>query len=101
MAKVPRQFHNVFWEINPENLDTEEYPEYIMERILEYGTLEGVKWLRKTFGDEKIKQYITSRTARRRLSTRTLNFWQIILKLRPEECMSISSMKNRSPYWNY
>ncbi len=101
MAKVPKQFREVFWEVDAEKLDTEAYPEYIMERILEYGTLEGVKWLRKTFGDEKIKQYVTSRRARRRLSTRTINFWQIILNLSAEECMSVSLLKNRSPYWDY
>ena len=100
MAKVPKEFHEVFWEVNPEKLDTEAYPEYIIQRILEYGTLEGVKWVRKTFGDEKIKKYKTG-TGRRRLSTVTLNFWQIVLNLIPEKCMSRSSMKNRSPYWNY
>jgi hypothetical protein len=100
MAKVPKQFHNVFWEIDPEKLDTEEYPEYIMERILEYGTLEGVKWLRKTFGDDKIKAYIKGR-ARRSLSSKTLNFWQKILKLKPEECTDISSRKNKYSFWEY
>ncbi len=101
MAKVPKKFHHVFWEVDAKKLDTEENPEFIMERILEYGTLESVTWLRKTLGDEELKQYIKSQTARRRLSTKTLNFWQVILKLKAEECMSISSMKNRSPFWNY
>ncbi len=100
MAKVPKEFHDVFWEIEPEKLDTEENPEYIMERILEYGTLEGAKWVRRTFGDERIKEFIKG-AGRRRLSTLTLNFWQKILKLKPEECMSIPSMKNRSPFWDY
>ena len=101
MAKIPAKFQDVFWEVEPDELDTEKYPEYIMERILEYGTLEGLKWLRNILGDERIKQYITSRTGRRRLSTITLNFWQIILNVKPEKCMTIFSMKNRSPYWKY
>lgn len=101
MAKVPKKFHDVFWEVNADELDTEKSPEFIMERILNYGTLEGVKWLRETFGDEKLKEFITSEKGRRRLTTRTLNFWQVILKVEPEKCMSVSSMKNRSPFWSY
>ncbi len=100
MAKVPKKFHEVFWEVNPEKIDTDKNPEYVIERILEYGTLEGVKWLRKTLGDDKIKEYVTG-SGRRRLSTITINFWQIILKIGPEQCMSISSLKNRSPFWKY
>ncbi len=101
MAKVPREFHNLFWEVDAEKLNTEEYPEYIMERILDYGTLEGVRWLRRTLGDTEIKRFITSSKGRRRLATRTLNFWQIILNLKSEECIPVSSLKNRSPFWNY
>ncbi len=101
MAKVPKEFHDVFWEINAEELDTDQYPEYIMERILEYGTLEGVNWVRRTLGDARIKRFIASNKGRRRLSTRTLNFWQIILNLKPEECIPISLLKTRSPFWNY
>lgn len=100
MAKVPKEFHDVFWEVNPEKLDTEEYPEYIIERILEYGTLEGIKWVRKTFGDEKIKSYIKG-PARRVLSSKTLNFWQKILKLKPEECIHTSSVRNKYSFWEY
>lgn len=100
MAKVPKQFHEVFWEVDPEQLDTEKNPEYIMERILEYGTLEGVRWVRKTIGDEKIKEFITGR-ARRSLSSKTLNFWQKILKLRPEECIDIFSRKTKYSFWEF
>lgn len=100
MAKVPKKFHDVFWEVDASKLDTDEYPEYIMERILEYGTLEGVRWLREVLGDGRIKEYIKG-AGRRRLSTLTLNFWQKILNLKADECMSISSMQNRSPFWNY
>ena len=100
MAKVPHEFHEVFWEVDPEKLDTTERSAYIMERILEYGTLEGVIWLRQIFDDKEMADFVTG-LGRKRLSTRTLNFWQKILKVPEQRCMSISSMKNRSPLWNY
>ncbi len=100
MARVPKRFHEVFWEVDPGKLDTNERSAYIMERILEYGTLEGVIWLRQIFGDEEIADFITG-LGRKRLSTRTLNFWQKILKVPEHRCLSISSMKNGSPLWKY
>ncbi|MFQ5637471.1 MAG: hypothetical protein ACE5IR_05700 [bacterium] len=99
MAKVPKKFHDVFWEVDAEKLDTEEYPEYIMERILDFGTLAGVKWLRGTLGDEKIRKYVSG-PRRRGLSSRTLNFWHKIYKIRPEECAPIFSVPNRLSFWN-
>lgn len=100
MAKVPREFHNFFWEVDAEKLDSDEYPEFIMERILDYGTLEGVSWVRKTFGDERIREFIKGR-AQRSLSSKALNFWQKILNLNPEECTSKFSTRNKFSFWEY
>ncbi len=61
MARVPKEFHYVFQEADPKQLDTERDSEPIMETILEEGPLEGVHWLRKTFGDEQIKQFIITK----------------------------------------
>ncbi|MCG8608033.1 hypothetical protein MJD09_23995 [bacterium] len=88
------------WEVDATKLDTETRPEYVIERILEYGTLEGVIWLRRNVGDEKIADFVTG-LGRKRLFIRTLNFWQKIFRVPEHKCMTISSMKNRSPFWNY
>ncbi|MFQ5772665.1 MAG: hypothetical protein ACE5HX_19170, partial [bacterium] len=74
--------------------------EYIIERILEYGTLEGVKWLRKTIGDKKIKLFIKS-YGQRSLSSRTLNFWRVLYNLKQEECIPTSSMRSKYSFWKY
>lgn len=100
MAKVPEEFHEFFWEVNAGKLDTERNPEYIIERILEHGTLDGVKWMRRTFGDKKIKEYIKTQ-GHRSLSSRTINFWQVIYRFKPEECIPISSMSNKFSFWKY
>ena len=100
MAKVPKEFHNVFWEVDAGKLDTDEYPEYIMERIFNYGTLEAVKWVRQTLGDDHIREYIKGR-GQRSLSSKALNFWQKILNLRPEECTTKFSTRNRLSFWEY
>ncbi|MFQ5648730.1 MAG: hypothetical protein ACE5IY_02200 [bacterium] len=100
MARVPKEYHKFFWEVKAEMLDTEEYPEYIIERILEHGTLESVKWLRSTIGDERIRSFVKTR-GDRSLSSMTFNFWQLILKLSPEECTRMSSTRRKYSFWKY
>lgn len=100
MAKVPKKFYRFFWEIHVEELDTEESPIYIMKRILDHGTLEAVQWLRKTYGDDKIRELVSG-ARRRGLSKKTINFWHKIYNIRPEECIQTFSIPDRLKFWPY
>ena len=100
MAKVPKKFHKFFWNVRIETLDTEESSEFIIGRILQHGTLDAVQWLRKTFGDEKIREYVAG-PRRRGLSPKKINFWHKIYKIRPEECTPTFSIPDRLRFWKY
>lgn len=100
MAKVPKKFHRFFWEVDAEKLDTEKSPEYIIGRVLDHGTLDAVKWLRKTYGDDKIREFIAG-PRRRGLSKMTINFWHKIYKIKPEECTPTFSVPDRLKFWPY
>ncbi|MGH7596449.1 MAG: DUF6922 domain-containing protein [bacterium] len=100
MAKIPKEWHRYFWEVNPEKVDTQEHAFYILGRILEYGDKEAVKNVRKIYGDRLIRKFLLS-TNSRVLSNRTMKHWQTILKLRPEECTKISLIRSKNPTWNY
>ncbi|MEW5799308.1 MAG: hypothetical protein AB1728_09900 [Bacteroidota bacterium] len=95
-----REHRSLFWDVDPEKIDLERNANYVIERFLEYGTLEGVRWLRKLYGDERIKHYILQR-GYKTLSNKTLNFWKLLLNLEREECLQPSSLKSSRKYWNY
>ncbi len=92
--------HRLFWDVDPTTLDRERHADFIMERMLEYGTWEGIQWLRITYGDERIRDYLLRR-GHRVLSNKTLNFWKIMLDLGGEECLQTSSLRSSRVFWNY
>jgi len=68
----------LFWDVNPENLDFEKNAQFIIGRVLDFGTLDEWKKIRGIYGLEKIRE-----AARRHIFSdfRSIAFWAIILHL--------------------
>ncbi len=49
---------SLFWDVNPATLDTKQHANYIIERILDYGTDEEVRWMYTTYPREAILDVI-------------------------------------------
>jgi hypothetical protein len=98
MAKIPKEWRKYFWEVNPDNVDMKEHAFYILGRVLDYGDEEAIKTCGNLWRPFDQKCYSTYS---RGLSNRTIKRWQNILKLKPEECTKISSIRSKNPTWNY
>ncbi len=48
---IPSYLHSCFWEIDTAAFEPQEYPEYTIARILEWGDKKAVKWLRENFSE--------------------------------------------------
>jgi hypothetical protein len=100
MAKIPKEWHQYFWEAKPEKVDLEKHAWYIMGRVLEWGNLDAVRKLRRYYGDARLKEFLLS-TNSRVLGNKTMRFWQVVLKLSPKECERISSIRGKNRLWPY
>ena len=100
MAKIPKEWHQYFWEVEPEKVDLDEHAFYIMGRVLEHGNFEAVRDVRRYYGDARLKEFLLS-TNSRVLSKKTMRYWQVILNLSPKECERISSIRSKNPLWPY
>ncbi len=100
MAKIPQEWHKYFWEVKPEKVNLKKHAFYVLGRVLEYGDSQAVQRAREMYGDQTIKELLLS-TYLRSLSNRTMEQWQTILKLKPEECEQISLLRSKNPTWNY
>ena len=49
---------SLFWDINPATLDAKRHANYIIERILDYGTDEEVRWMYRTYPRELIRDVV-------------------------------------------
>lgn len=100
MKKIPQEWHQYFWEVEPEKVDLEKNAYYIMGRVLEHGDFDAARHVRRYYGDARLREFLLS-TNSRVLSKRTMRFWQVVLGLSPEECEKISSIRSKNPTWNY
>ena len=67
---------SLFWDINPATLDAKRHAVYIIERILDYGTDEEVRWMYRNYSRELIRD-VVSRS--RVLRPETLQLWKQLL----------------------
>lgn len=62
---------SLFWDVDAESLSPEKDWHFIIERILEFGDIDDLVWMKRTFPKEKIEE--TLRRSRI-LSPRTLSY---------------------------
>jgi hypothetical protein len=74
--RLPEEFQRYFWDVAFDDLTIEKYPQFIAERIMNYGDLDGIKWL-LSWADKEYIRTIVEKS--RNLNSKTINYWQIIL----------------------
>ena len=67
---------SLFWDINPATLDAKRHAVYIIERILDYGTDEEVRWMYRNYSRELIRDVVNRS---RVLRPETLQLWKQLL----------------------
>ncbi len=97
---LPADLHYLFWDCRPETVDTRAHAPFVLERILDYGSLAAVRWALRTYGIERVKEFLRDRGVRT-LSRKTLSFWTLLLDLEGEACFERSSLSRSRPFWNY
>lgn len=67
----------LFWDVNPAKIDPKKNAAYIIERILDFGNDNEVKWLFKNYSKAMLKKTVaTSRS----LTPRSKSLWTLVLK---------------------
>ena len=68
---------SLFWDANPDKIDTEKNAQYIIERVADFGRDNEVRWVFR-FYDKPFLRKIISKS--RCLSPRTKTLWTLLLK---------------------
>ena len=69
----------MFWDTNPRKININKNASYIIERVLEFGRDDEVRWLWKTYDKPAIRKVITKS---RGLRPQTRSLWSLLLKAR-------------------
>jgi hypothetical protein len=99
-ANLAKDVQSLFWEVDASTLDVSAHREYILGRVLEYGTTGSVRWAVETYGEARIREFILGRGLRV-LSRKTVNYWAMRLGLQDEECIQRFLTGPRNPLWPY
>ena len=97
---LPESLHSLFWDCSPGTVDLDAHAPFVLERILEYGSLAAVRWALDVYGPNRIGAFLRER-GRRTLTSKTLAFWTMVLDLEDEECFQKSSLDRSRLFWNY
>jgi len=71
---VPEKYHYLFWDTDPAMVDVKRHSRYIIERVLELGGLDALKWIQMVYPTRRILETLE---ISRKISLRSKNFWRI------------------------
>jgi len=98
MKKAPEFLRKYFWDVDFVKLDIKAYPLDTIGRILEYGDLKAVNWMRKTFARKEIREVLLRL---RIVSPKSANFWSLIFGVDKREilCLQKRYLSIRNAHW--
>jgi hypothetical protein len=74
LRRVPGRFRALFWDTALRNIHLRRHARNVIERVLEYGSLEAVGWMQRVYPTHTILEVL--RTSRA-ISGKSRGFWQI------------------------
>lgn len=66
---------SLFWDTDPKKIDKKKHAKYIIERILDFGTDDEVRWMSHTYSSRLIKNVVDNS---RVLHDKSRNLWQLV-----------------------
>ncbi len=98
-AEILDESGALFHDARPEAIDPEAHAEYVIQRVLDRGSMRSVGALVRAYGKGRIEAFFRDGGVRR-VSPRTARLWLLYLGLTEEECTPRSSPRIRSPFWS-
>ncbi len=95
---LPNFLRPFFWDVTPATLDVREYWFFVLERLLELGDDQAIRWVLTNFTDDEIIAVLRQSA---RISPRTANWWALKYGLKRGEmrCFSRYSQETRELFW--
>ena len=68
---------SLFWDVDPKTIDYEKNAKYIIERILDFGKDEEVKWMWDFYNKDLLREVVNNS---RNIRKDTRNLWTLLLE---------------------
>ncbi|MDH7487346.1 MAG: hypothetical protein QHJ81_13870 [Anaerolineae bacterium] len=77
-TRIPEGLWPYFQEHDPQKLELQRDANLIIQRTLEYGTWDEIRWLFRVYGGDRIRTFV-SEYGERMLSRVTFNYWRKLM----------------------
>jgi hypothetical protein len=87
-----------FWDVDPDTVDCSVHVVFVIERILESGDEDAIRWLFATYSRTQVVEVLQST---RRISRRSARFWANVLGVPTQDvsCLSKSFQRTYRAIW--
>ncbi|MCX6233083.1 MAG: hypothetical protein NTZ33_16260 [Bacteroidetes bacterium] len=86
----------IFWDINVSEIDFDKNPEFIIERVVLYGSMDDWRYILQKFGKEKLKSYVLNIKT---LDCKTLSFLSSYFDIPKEKFKCFAQNPLTSGHW--
>ncbi|MBI2843167.1 MAG: hypothetical protein HYX78_07180 [Armatimonadetes bacterium] len=95
--EIPDALKPMFWDCDIRHLSIKQHKSFIIRRLAGAGKWYAIVWLRKTFGDSTIAEWLRANRGGR-LPPERLRFWQLVLDL-PDDIVYQWVSEARGTQW--
>lgn len=93
--RLPKHLWPLLWDSTPQRVDVTRDVDYLMARVLEFGTLRDVAWLLRRYGPRAVHRFLRD-SAHPELSRRTVQFWRSYFRAKDETWRKPPAFRNSS-----
>ncbi|MEO8637812.1 MAG: hypothetical protein ABI430_02845 [Candidatus Taylorbacteria bacterium] len=68
---------SLFWDVDPEKIDPKKNAQYVIERILDFGEPDDVRWLFDTYSKDEISRVMN--LPRSQVMSKSKALWSLLL----------------------
>ncbi|MCA9602232.1 MAG: hypothetical protein KC417_09420 [Myxococcales bacterium] len=76
MEVLPEAVRRLLWDLDPATLSLEQHRDHVMGRIMTRGSLEAMRWLRRTYSTAAMADFLERKGDT--LAPRDLAYWSLI-----------------------
>jgi len=70
---------SLFWDVDPKTIDLKKNANYVIERILDFGKDEEVKWMWEFYNKDLLREVVNNS---RSIRKDTRNLWSLLLEVK-------------------
>jgi len=94
MERIPPNIKRLFWDADKESVDVRVHHFYIIKRIMDYGNVEGVRWMMQNYTSEEIIEVVRKS---RGISRKSAYFWSAYFRIPPGEVECLKEFSRIGP----